>query len=316
MPRVVQRRGGHAEGVHPFSAVAVQDGRVVGRLGEPIISTWRSAAKPFQLRASLAALGDPELPEDELAVGSASHTAEAVHLAVVRRILARFDRQERELLCFPHAPASRERADACIREGVAAWTDIHNNCSGKHAFMLAAAAARGWALDYRPPDHPLQRDIRARLVALCAAEPGHGVDGCGVPTFALEIAGFARAWAVLAQAAVGQGDPVLGRIAGAMLGHPMLVSGTDRLDRAVTRGAQEPLIIKIGAQALHCMALPDRRLGIVVKVHTGDESALASATRTALETFAPGAFERPDDWDRETVRNVAGVPVGDWIVAL
>ncbi len=313
MARVVQRRGGHTEGVHPFSAVAVQDGQVVDRLGDTVRSTWRSAAKPFQLRESLAVLGDPVVSAQELAIGSASHTAEAVHLDAVRRVLTRFGRRAEELRCAPHPPLYRPAADALVRRGEP-LTDLHNNCSGKHAFMLAAAAHAGWELDYRPPDHPLQRGIRARLVALCEEEPLHGVDGCGVPTFDLSLVAFGRAWEVLARAWSGEGDPVLQAIAVAMHDHPELVSGSGRLDLDVSRGAREPLIIKIGAQALHCVALPARRLSVIVKVHSGEESALASATRTALETFAPGAFVPPPDWDWERVRNVAGQVVGDRIV--
>jgi len=315
MARVIQRRGGHAEGVHPFSAVSVREGRVVGRLGPPVRTTWRSAAKPFQLRTSLGVIGDPSLPPEELAVGAASHTAEPRHLAVVRAVLGRFGVAEEQLRCAAHAPLYRPAADAVVRAG-GAFSDIHNNCSGKHAFMLAATRAGGWGSDYRARTHPLQARIRAGLVTLCGAEPDHGIDGCGVPTFVLPLAAFGRAWETLSVAWSGDGDPVLGDIARAMQTHPELVSGAGRLDLDIARGAQEPLIVKIGAQALHCLALPERRLAVIVKVHSGDESALATATRTALDTLAPGAFQPQPDWDWETVRNVAGVPVGDRIAEL
>lgn len=315
MARVLQRRGGHTEGTHPFSAVAVRDGRVVDRLGPPLATTWRSAAKPFQLRESLAVLGDPTLPLPALAVGAASHTAEPWHVAQVRHVLAHFGLDEQGLRCAGHAPLNVAAAYDVVRSGVP-FSDIHNNCSGKHSFMLAATRAAGWDLDYRPPAHPLQVGIRRRVTALCGAEPGEGTDGCGVPTFVLPLAAFGRAWEALALAMAGQGDPVLGRIGAAMAAHPELVSGTGRLDLAVTRGAQEPLVIKIGALGLHCVALPARRLAIIVKVHSGVEAALALATETALETFAPGAYARQPDWDWHVVRNVAGVPVGDWVVTL
>ncbi len=315
MGRIIQRRGGHVESLHPFSAVAVQEGRVIDRLGSPFSCPWRSAAKPFQLRESLAVLGEVDLPARELAVGAASHTGEPLHLATVREILARFGIEESGLRCFPHPPLHAPTAHAVARSGQG-FTDIHNNCSGKHAFMLAASVAAGWDRDYRSPEHPLQQRIRTRIVALCEEDPGHGVDGCGVPTFVFPLVAFGRAWERLALALGGEGDPVLGRIAGAMLAHPELVSGTGRLDLDISRGAREPLVVKIGAQALHCLALPERRLGIIVKVHSGVETALALATEAALEAFAPGAFERPEGWDWHLVRNVAGIPVGEIHVEL
>jgi L-asparaginase II len=313
MNTILERRGGHVEGIHPFSAVAVQNGEVVGRIGPAIQSTWRSAAKPFQLRESLRVLGDPRLPDRCLAVGAASHTAQPEHLIQVRQVLSRFGVEESALRCGPHAPLHAPTAIAVTRSGLP-FTDIHNNCSGKHAFMIAASRAAGWLADYRPPDHPLQQAIRRELVALGGVEPGHGVDGCGVPTFVMPLAAFARAWLALAMAMLGEGDPMLGRIGHAMRQHPELVSGTGRLDLDVSLGATEPLVIKIGARALHCIALPERRLAIVVKVHSGAVIALPLATETALQTFAPGAFARPDSWGWHQVRNVVGAVVGDLVV--
>ncbi len=303
------------EAVWPFSAVAVRDGRLVDRLGEPISSTWRSAAKPFQLRCSLEALGDPDVPPEELAVGSASHAGEPRHLAHVRDVLERFSVAEDDLRCAPHPPLWVEATYDVVRAG-GSFMDIHNNCSGKHAFMLAASLRRGWDPDYRSPDHPLQRRIREAVVEGCRAEPGHAVDGCGVPTFVLPLEAFARAWAGLAEAMAGEGDPVLGTIGRAMEAFPELTSGTGRLDLQVAEGARESLVVKIGAEGLHCLALPERRLGVVVKMHAGAGAGLGLATQAALETFASGSWAPPGDWEHHRVRNVAGRQVGDRVVEL
>ena len=77
MARVEQWRGSQLEAVHAFSAVAVQGNSVVLGWGSPVSTTWRSAAKPFQLAVSLELLGDPDVTSEELAIGAASHSASA-----------------------------------------------------------------------------------------------------------------------------------------------------------------------------------------------------------------------------------------------
>ena len=107
MHLVEQTRGSIVEAVHPFSAVAVNGatGAVVGRLGPEIVTTWRSASKPFQLENSLAALGDAgAFTEEELAVGAASHSAEPVHVALVEGLLRRFGLDATALRCGAHPP--------------------------------------------------------------------------------------------------------------------------------------------------------------------------------------------------------------------
>jgi L-asparaginase II len=320
LPRILQRRGGHVEGAHPFAAVAVVDGKVLEPLGNPGATFLRSAAKPFQLAVSLTHTGDPEVAQSWLAVGAASHSAEPMHVALVEAILARFDLHPTVLRCAAHPPVHMPSADAVIRSG-GQFSDLHNNCSGKHAWMLAACKHQGWPLQYLPPDHPLQVRNRAAVTAWTGEEPQLATDGCGVPTFRVTLRGAARAWSVVAAAMAG--DFALGDVAGsgmgqrlgaiglAMAARPDVTSGTDRLDLLVVQGATEPMAVKIGAMGLFCLALPQRRMGIAVKIESGVGDVLGPAIECALARFAPESWLRPEPWPFSEVRNVAGKLVGD-----
>ena len=311
-PVVLQRRGGHVEAVHPFSAVAVRGGRVVGQLGPSMTSTWRSAAKPFQLWCSWGALDEAPCSDEELAVGAASHAGQPEHVALVRGLLQRFELRESELACAGHPPLWRDAYEAVVARGVPI-SDIHNNCSGKHTFMLGGCRNRGWSGDYRAVDHPLQQAIRALVCRLSEEEVQHGTDGCGVPSWVLSIEAMARAWSHLAQAFHG-GEERLHRIGAAMMAHPHLTSGTGRLDEELMAGRLEPMVVKIGAQGLFCLAFPDRELGVTVKVHSGSGDALGQAVAYSLEQLVPGAWLQPASWRWGTVLNVAGRKVGDRVV--
>jgi L-asparaginase II len=294
--------------------VAVVNGRAVWASGPSTRSPWRSAAKPLQLWCALEALGDPALPAPLLAIGASSHSGQDLHLETVRAALARLEVSEAGLLCGAEPPAHRPTHEALIRRGDPP-RPIHNDCSGKHAFMLGACRARGWSAAYRPPSHPLQRRI-AQVAADWTGDPIElAIDGCGVPVLCLSVAGMARAWARMAEAMAGDPSGRLGRIGGAMAAHPHLTSGDDRIDMDFARGAAEPFVGKIGAQGVFCVALPARRMGIAVKAISGHEPALAVAVAAALAAAAPGAWRRPDGWRWHTIRDVVGDPVGRRVVS-
>lgn len=303
---VVQRRGGFVEAVHPFSVVAVGDGQILLDRGAPMRPPMRSSAKPFQLACALEVLGDPQLSSAELAVGAASHTAEPEHVALVRGLMERFGVAEHGLLCGGHAPLYTGAWEELIRQGQPI-SAIHNNCSGKHTFMRAASDHAGWDHDYRDPGHPLQQRIAAMMEELSGERPDAAIDGCGAPSWVLRLDSMARAWEQLARGS----DPRVQRVAEAMMANPRLTSGTGRLDLDVMRGRKEPLVVKIGAQALFCMALPERRIGIAVKVHSGSGPALGPAVAWALRTVAPGAWVEPAAWAWGALPNVIGKLVGE-----
>jgi len=313
---VEQRRGfaehGVVEAVHAVDAVACDaDGHVRVLCGSDLVTTLRSAAKPFQLAVSserLDAAVREQLSSAELALGAASHHGERFHVAAVERLLQHLGVGERQLLCGAHPPTHAASAQALFARGEQPRA-IHNNCAGKHTFMAAAVRARAEAADYRPLQHPLQQAI-AELVARCAGSSAvHAVvDGCGVPCFALPLSGMARAYATLAREAHADGSP-LGTIGRAMREHPLLVSGSEAFDGWLMEHA--PVIAKVGALGLLCIAWPAQGLGLAIKIRSGSELARAPATHALLRSHFPALAVAELPTRFYAVANVVGDLVGE-----
>jgi L-asparaginase II len=319
---VLHLRGGAIESRHPITAALVTpEGEVLERVGAPRTTTFRSSAKPLQLEASLDALGPAAvdaLEEADLAIGAASHHGAPMHVARVRRLLDRFGLEPSALRCGAHPPADELEAHALIRAGEAP-SALHNNCSGKHAFMLAACRARGWTGDYREEDHPLQRAIRRGLEARGGEVERVAVDGCGVPTFALPLEGMARAYASLARAMAERragARPThaptsnLGRIGWAMQRHPRVMSGERAVDGLLIADATRPIVAKVGAEGLLCVALPEQRLGLALKVESANGDARAVAIHALLARLFPGLLPDGAGERYAIVRNHEGREVG------
>ncbi len=312
-------RGPLVESRHEVSVAVVDaDGRLRARAGDPGLVVYaRSAVKPLQALplvedGGVDALG---VTPAELAVCCGSHNAEERHLEAVRALLRRAGADESALACGPHPPLGAAAARVLAERGLEPGR-IHNNCSGKHAGMLALARVHGWALaGYHRPEHPVQQRVLRSVAQWCALDADGiqtAVDGCGLPTFALPVATLAGAYARLA-AADRRGEDAPGRVVGAMLRHPEYVAGTDRLCTELMRAAGGRIFAKVGAEGVYCAGVPGAELGIALKVHDGAwraaEPALL-ATLAALQLLSreeAGALER---FVEPVVSNTRGEPVG------
>src|SRR5688572_24703192 len=197
--RILVTRGDRVESTHTVH-VAVTDGeRRVAQAGEPALVTFlRSAAKPLQALPLVEdgvtrSLG---LTGSELALCCASHNAESRHLRAAAALLRKAGLEEGDLACGPHPPMRSADAHKLSAAGERPRS-IHNNCSGKHAGMLALAVHHGWRTEgYHRKGHPVQKRMRAevaRWTGVAADELGLGVDGCGVATFAVALSAMADA---------------------------------------------------------------------------------------------------------------------------
>ena len=286
-------RGGVVESAHRGSiAVTGPDGSVTdtwGDVHDPVFP--RSSNKPIQavamLRAGLA------LPPEHLALACASHSAQPFHLDGVREMLAAAGLTEADLQNTPDLPYDADERDVWIAAGRTA-RPLAQNCSGKHAAMLATCRLNGWDLaTYREVDHPLQR-LMADTLADLGGEPvaATAVDGCGAPVMAISLAGLARAFGRIASGAPGTPEA---EVTAAMRAHPEYVGGTRRDITALIRGTKG-LIAKDGAEAVHAVGLTDGR-GVALKIADGSQRARPVVLAAVLRRLGveSAAYERLED---------------------
>lgn len=317
--RVEVVRGGRVESVHLVDAAVMpaQGAPVLaaGSVDRPVFT--RSSIKPFQA-LPLVEDGAVErfgLTGEQLALCCASHGGEPRHVAVAQSILDRIGLGTEDLACGPHEPMSAGAARA-LRAAGGAPDRRHNNCSGKHAGMLALALVHGWPTrDYHRAGHPVQERVRAELArwtGLDGPTLPTAVDGCGVVTFALPVSALAGAFARLAGAAT---HPASGpaRVLGAMTAHPYMVGGTERLCSRLMEVTDGRLVAKVGAEGVYGAAALDRGLGVAVKARDGARRAAEVALLWILDSLGllgPDEVDALDRWARPVVRNTRDEVVG------
>ena len=312
-------RGGIVESRHAVHvAVTDEAGRLIAWVGEVEQETfYRSAAKPFQA-LPLVEEGVVErfaLTSRELALCCASHEGEEAHVSGARSILAKAGLDESALRCGPHLPFSEAATKALLTSGGSAG-GIHNNCSGKHAGMLALAVALGWDPEgYHRPDHPVQRRMREEIVRWSGVPDGAvgaAVDGCGVVCFAVPLRAMARSFAGFAASAHRGEAPA--KVVDAMVTHPFMVGGTRRTCTEVMERTGAKAFVKLGAEGVYGGGLPERGLGFAIKVSDGGRRAVEVALIGVLEAL--GVLGDEDLaalawWRRTPVKNTLREVVGE-----
>lgn len=357
VPGVLYVRGGVVESVHTVHVAVVDaDGRLVARAGDPrLVAFYRSAAKPLQA-LPLVEDGVVErfgLTGEQLALCCASHNAEPGHLATARTILEAIGLAEDDLECGPHLPLREEEAHRLLAEGGRPGR-LHDNCSGKHAGMLALALHHGWETEgYIRPEHPVQRRMLDEVSRWTGLEPdgiATGTDGCGVVSFAVPLERMALSFARFAAAARDRASGP-GRIVEAMTTHPWHVAGTGRLctalmeragagatadpggsdppagraraageggPRAGAGDAGEGLFVKTGAEGVYCAGLSGRGLGVALKVEDGAKRAADPALVRILESLdalPPDPDGTLEPFRRPPIRNTRDEEVGELVAS-
>ena len=316
-------RGDLPESVCSGALVVVdEDGRVRASWGDPEAFVFpRSSAKPFQALPLVASGAADDFPLPHVALCCASHSGEPFHIEGVRRVLAAAGADESVLHCGAHYPAHAESSNDLIRRGEEPGR-IHNNCSGKHAGMIAACAHRGEDVPtYWRADHPLQRDIRAALAGLGdvpEADIRYAVDGCGVPAWHLPLVAVARAGARVAsrRGAAGGWAKAAGRIFEAMAAHPEMVAGTGRFDTVLGEATGRTLLTKGGAEGFQLVAWREadgRGVAMAAKAAAGDPRGGNFAvveTLRRLGVLDADAVAKLARFHAGPVRNHAGEAVG------
>ena len=279
-------RGDTVESIHRGHIIVIDgEGKTVSEMGDPsMVTFYRSAGKPFQAMPLLTsgAADAFGFSEEEIALACASHSGEARHVRIAELMLERIGLTESYLRCGTHLPFYEKEAERMMRAGEYP-NQLHNNCSGKHAAMLAVAKHLGADLEsYEGVDHPVQNAILnavAEFSETSESEIAVAIDGCAAPNFALPISAMARSFLNLVsppESIAEVSRAAAGRIVSAMTKFPELIGGTERLDTMLIQAAEGHVISKVGADGVWlCGVVPCEKwltgLGIALKVEDGDD---------------------------------------------
>lgn len=281
-------RGEILECLHLGHAVVCDtSGTIVHAWGDPDAVIYpRSSCKMIQA-LPLVESGAADafgLRVDQLALSCASHRGAAIHTDRVANWLDNLGLSETDLRCGSQEPGDIEARNALIR-AYSQPCQIHNNCSGKHSGFLTYNKHIGAGSEYVEVSHPLQVAIRAAFEEVTGLDsPGYGIDGCSAPNFATTVHGLARAMGYFAGASTGGSarDKAASRLVQAMMLHPELVSGEGAATTELMRALGGKGAVKSGADGVYVVILPEKKLGIALKISNGSDRAKSSAIAALL----------------------------------
>lgn len=307
VPMVELWRGPVLESVHTGHAVLCDEsGQIRQAWGDPdAIVLPRSSAKMIQALPLIesGAARAHGLSSAHLALACASHQGARVHVDRVDAWLADLGLDDAALCCGPQETRDAELAREMIRADVPTRR-VHNNCSGKHAGFLTLSQHLCAGPAYTELDHPVQRavlEVWERLTDETVY--GHGIDGCSAPNFATTLTGVARAMAKFATA---PGESPSAQLVQAMCGHPDLVAGTGRACTNLMQAMNGKVAVKTGAEGVFVAIIPEKRLGLALKISDGATRASECALTAILVKLGVLPADHP------AARQYLGADIRNW----
>lgn len=312
-------RGGTIESRHRVHVVVADgQGATVRQWGNSGLTFFpRSAVKLMQASAWVSRGFDlaGKVNQADLALACASHEGQHDQVKEVGEWLGRINATEADLECGAHYPYSVPAAHELVRQGKKP-SQLHNNCSGKHAGLLTFCRACEWeSANYTSYDHPVQAAIRDTFAEFFGADAGKapwGIDGCGIPTYSMPLGKIAAGMGKLAdpgalKASLGEAVRTLNA---AIAAKPYFIGGSESFSSKVVAESEGRVFAKMGAEGVFGAWIPQAGLGLALKCEDGAARASEVAMAAVLrELGVPINFFSP------LVKRWSGEVVGQFICA-
>ena len=285
-------KGNFAESIHyAIACVSDSSGRIIqqwGNINKKIFP--RSAIKPLQV-ISLIESGAYEylkLAPVHLAIAAASHNGEPQHTKIVKKWMDKLGLSVKDLQCGIHPPLRKENADEILKKQ-RKLTPIYNNCSGKHLGMLSTTLyLEKSKKTYLAVNHPVQKMVIKIIEEMSNTKIKNvpkGIDGCGLPQYAIPLRCLSQAMAKFA-------DPknlsvkrqeAISKIKESIQANPYLIAGKERFDTDCLLATNGQIISKVGAEGVLMTAVLNRDIGIAIKILDGNNRAVPAALHKIFE---------------------------------
>lgn len=286
-------RGGICESFHRGVVCVVNEhNEIIYEIGNSQqVCFPRSALKFFQQIPLITsgAFDHFQFTLKELAVMCGSHNGEAMHVETVQSILKKINCSEADLQCGAQMPTLKKDAHILIKNNEQPQA-IHNNCSGKHAGFLAWCKFHSISHEnYLEEHHPLHIEIK-KVVAQFYNIPENsivcGIDGCSAPIFAMPVYNQALAYKNLVAPEHFNNDAIsraCNLIVKAVGQFPEMIAGSQRYCTDLMAVTKSAIIGKTGADGVYSIAIPEKKLGISIKIDDGRMGPQYNVAQKILE---------------------------------
>tara|TARA_A100001011_G_scaffold344581_1_gene379673 strand:+ start:11299 stop:12234 length:936 start_codon:yes stop_codon:yes gene_type:complete len=210
----------------------------------------RSAVKPMQVMPLLieASKQNVEFNLKEIALFASSHSGQSEHTDFIDSVANKFFINLENLECGPQRPFHEETADLLIRQGKN-FTNLHNNCSGKHLSMLIFSKLLGEDQnEYCQLSHKTQEVIKNYFIEIFDTKDiGFGIDGCGLPAIKLKVSNFLNSIQKMQDS---NNSKIWNNVFKAYMQYPIIIGGEQRTDTNIIINSKQDLMAKSGAEGV------------------------------------------------------------------
>ncbi|MCO4771407.1 MAG: asparaginase [Deltaproteobacteria bacterium] len=308
-PLVDYRRNGVSETTIHGAVAWASGGKIIHSFGGNVLCYGRSMMKPVTMKIFAEELTDL-FSWEQKAISLASHNGDTEHVAAAQSILTEGEWGLMQTpLDVPLVQFGRQ-----VRRA-RRWFHC---CSGEHAAILRGLRLRGInRAGYTLPQHPFfaaYLDVLRGYLGEDWQPVRVARDGCGLPTVSNTVDELAHLYAALA--ATRDEDWIWE----AMVRHPDLIGGFNRLDSTILKAGEGKVIAKEGADGLLGLSIvhddyPDG-LGVVIKIaHGWNPQATWYIARAVLGVLGI-PLRNPYPLHRQKAFIVPGVVPPDRLAAL
>lgn len=320
-------RGGILENTHQGVVCVIdQDHQTIYAKGPTSHPTfYRSAMKPIQAIPIFKTdvMERYELTDEEAALFTASQRGEPYHQDALERLTRKLNISEELLVCSASYPLNEQPKQAYIWQHKAQRRLFHN-CAGKHLGFLAYAREMGYDVHtYEQLKHPIQQEILhyvAELAQIPVEEVRTGVDGCGVPVYAVPLKNMAISYLnFAAPELINDCDTAnaVRKIDEVMHAHPEIVASHHFVCSVLLE--DDNIIAKGGAQGVYCLSLKREKISIALKVLSGSEriwSLLIAELLKKIKYSNTATIERLLQLAEREIKSDSGKVIGETKIML
>lgn len=320
---VESTRGDMVENIHRGSiAISDSSGKILAAWGDIDLPRYvRSTVKLMQT-VSLVESGAVEhfgLTSKEIALSCASHSGETFHTQGVAEWLNTLGLDQNALKCGNHRPLNSSTYKQILRHGEEI-SPLHNPCSGKHASFLTQTIFGDEPIEeYNLLESPVQQRCLKVTEDIMQADSSYypkALDGCNVPAISFTLKDLAYGMARFNPRAVGftkKRRLAMQRVLEALREKPEMISGTGKFDTEVIRITSGEIFTKVGSDGMYVATLPEKGIGIALKIDDGNLGAATVAMGTILSHYiklTPPQLARLLPFIEPVQKNQMGIDTG------